>query len=1222
MHRRYARENHVIAREYGQQLLTDLEQDAFGVASIEHRVSDLRKLLERLMNEMLALEPDYPTTLFEQINFLQERLKPTQQVVSYMHEVRKLGNRAAHAGKPPRGSTSRSDAPLTEADYRAGVRAIAAVITHFSGVAPSAKLQSFYASAPDLAVRRADPRPQPEIVASLRLFVTKVKSEPRTTPAGGTYTAYALIGETEEYGHTTIQLWDKSGLVGKLAWQFCTVLCTDLKKAPDRDSLFNTTPKSLVILEPDYLVNATDIAKTYAASLQGNTEVAYLADKFALPETTRAMLLGTLANDCVDELVVDPDQPVNTIFPRLLRTNPRSMLGVLVNDDSISDLREQLNDQGATMRRCISDAKRRGAEFTVEPTFLSETYGIQGRLDLLLEYERQPGRRDVIELKSGRPTTPEVTRRGASQGVWEEHYAQAACYNLLLRSVAPPRNGDTSILYSQDDMQPLRPIDENLAYYQDILLVRNQIVALEYQLKGRYEHARQQLAGGDTSGLPPWTASAAQSLQTQLASVSELHRIYFMAMMSFIAGEHWIAKLGTHPQRGATGLASMWRLDIAQKREREMIISGLKYKRQETRQGDDRVTIMFRRDSDIGEMSNFRPDDIAILYPLEPDGMSSPTQHQVLKCTVIELRPEEVVVKLWSRQVNPRYFEEQKDRHWALEHDVLDNTFDRMYESLALFLQADASKRALLLGERKPRFGSQQPLLGPANNLTSRQREQVVRALSAQDYYLLQGPPGTGKTSRFIRELVRNLLADPRESILLLAFTNRAADEICKAITDLGSEVGFIRLGHNTETKYSNRTLGSIVGQATTPSEVRSAIANTRVFVSTVHSYLGTSDLWRLKRFTTALVDEASQLLDPHLIGPLSQVDRFILIGDHNQLPAVVAQSEKVTALDPKRPQDQALLSVGFWDLRVSLFERLWEQCHSNKCDAETCGILLEQGRMHVQVQNFPSQRFYEGKLTILRPDQQSDTQFFHPVPIHVSDNVRPLLDLLTRRRVVFIPTPPIAPTQANESGNSRGEFASEVEARRVAAIVGALTQLYATELDEKKIGVITPWRAQVAAIRHELEHVDAYRNNRDAVVVDTVERYQGSEREVIILSFSVNYLSQLARMVDLRRPHNRNVAPEKPPQQPKGVAKLASMVGFRKRPAAISEGATSVDRKLNVALTRAKQQLIVLGRPDLLAQAEDQHFKALLDHIAQYGYVFSPQDCDVLDAKPVALLD
>jgi AAA domain-containing protein/uncharacterized protein DUF4145 len=1206
----------VIAKEYGQQLLTDLEQEAFGGAKLEHRVGDLRKLLERLLDELLLLEPDYPTDLFQQITFLEERLKVPPQVVSYMHGVRKLGNRAAHAGKPPRGAAPQPDGPLTEADFRAGVRAIAAVITHFSGVAPSARLQTFYASALDLAARRASPRSQPEIVPSLRLFVTKVKSEPRTTPSGGTYTAYSLIGETEEYGHTTIQLWDKFSMVGKLAWQFCTVKCTDLNKAPNRDSLFNTTPKSLVILEPDYLVNATDIAKTYAASLQGSPEVAYLADKFALPETTRAMLLGTLANGCIDELVVDPDQPGNAIFPRLLRDNPRSMLGVLGNGDSISDLREQLNEQGKTMRRCITDAKRRGAEFTVEPTFLSETYGIQGRLDLLLEYERQPGRRDVIELKSGRPVSSEMTLRGASQGVREEHYAQAACYNLLLRDVTPPRNGDTSILYSPDDTQPLRPIDENLAHYQDILLVRNQIVALEYQLKGRYEHARQQLAAGDTSGLPPWTVGPAQALQTQLASVSTLHRSYFMAMMSFIAGEHWIAKLGTHPQRGATGLASMWRLDIAEKRKREMIISGLEYV---GRESQDTSKIILGRDTDNAETSNFRPGDIAVLYPLELDGTSSPTQHQVLKCILVEARPDEVVVKLMSRQVSPTYFEGLKDRQWALEHDVLDNTFNRMYESLTLFLRASAPKRELLLGERKPRFGSQRPVTGPADGLTPRQREHVGRALSAQDYYLLQGPPGTGKTSRVIRELVRNLLADPSESILLLAFTNRAADEICKAIADLDSEVGFIRLGHNTETKYSRWTLSSIVGRATAPSEVRSAIANNRVFVSTVHSYLGTPDLWRLKRFTTAIVDEASQLLDPHLVGPLSQVERFILIGDHKQLPAVVTQPEKVTALDSKRPHDQALVSAGFWDLRVSLFERLWEQCHANRWDADACGMLHEQGRMHVQVQNFPSQRFYEGKLKALRPEQEGDTRFFHPLPIHVPDDVRPLLDLLTRRRVVFIPTPP---TQNGESGHSRGEFASGIEARRVATIVEALTQLYASELDGSKIGIITPWRAQVAAIRHELEQIYAGRNVRDAIVVDTVERYQGSEREVIIISFSINGLSQLARMVDLRRPRGTGIADSKSSHQPTGIAKVAAAIGFGKRQTTTGNGVGSVDRKLNVALTRAKEQLIVLGRPDLLVQAEGQHFKALLDHITQSGYVFSPQDCELLGPKSAVLLD
>jgi DNA replication ATP-dependent helicase Dna2 len=122
-----------------------------------------------------------------------------------------------------------------------------------------------------------------------------------------------------------------------------------------------------------------------------------------------------------------------------------------------------------------------------------------------------------------------------------------------------------------------------------------------------------------------------------------------------------------------------------------------------------------------------------------------------------------------------------------------------------------------------------------------------------------------------------------------------------------------------------------------------------------------------------------------------------------------------------------------------------------------------------------------------------------------------------------------------------------------------------------RRIGVITPFRAQISEIRRALPP-DLQSSGID---IDTVERYQGSEREVIVVSFAVNHAMQIAAMQSLNQ-----------------------------------DG--SVDRKLNVALTRAKEYMILVGVPEVLRI--DPHYAALLDHIeATGGYMssYSAEDMD-----------
>lgn len=165
-----------------------------------------------------------------------------------------------------------------------------------------------------------------------------------------------------------------------------------------------------------------------------------------------------------------------------------------------------------------------------------------------------------------------------------------------------------------------------------------------------------------------------------------------------------------------------------------------------------------------------------------------------------------MLVRLRNPQFNQRLFEEQDI--WNVEHDLLDNNFITQYRSLFAFLQASAQKRRLILAQ------DTRETPGPTardhlSRMTEEQTAVLRAALQAPDYFLLWGPPGTGKTSVMLRYLVDWIFHHTSENILLLAYTNRAVDEICEAIEQIGPFIRdhYIRIGSSvaTDPRFEDR---------------------------------------------------------------------------------------------------------------------------------------------------------------------------------------------------------------------------------------------------------------------------------------------------------------------------------------------------------------------------------------------------------------------------------
>ena len=306
--------------------------------------------------------------------------------------------------------------------------------------------------------------------------------------------------------------------------------------------------------------------------------------------------------------------------------------------------------------------------------------------------------------------------------------------------------------------------------------------------------------------------------------------------------------------------------------------------------------------------------------------------------------------------------------------------------------------------------------------------------------------------------------------------------------------------------------------------------------VGTVAAIYGKPELFRLKHFDVAIIDEATQILEPQLLGILcargedekDAIDKFVLIGDHKQLPAVVQQNAEQAAI-----YDESLLSIGLSNLKDSLFERLYRNCTaacSSSAIHRSYDMLCRQGRMHPEVALFANRAFYGGRL----------------IPVGLPHQIE---DSDTICRLAFYPS---VPEKAGASAKINYS-----EARIVADLAVRIYEHHQSDFDESRtLGIITPYRSQIALIKKEIESVGIPVLNR--ILVDTVERFQGSERDVIIYSFCVNYPYQLKFLSNLTE-----------------------------------EEGVLIDRKLNVALTRARKQMFITGVPELLER--NPLYKSLL---------------------------
>ncbi len=906
-----------------------------------------------------------------------------------------------------------------------------------------------------------------------------------------------------------------------------------------------------LILEPDYLVDASALAE--CAQEYGTCWQRYFWNRIRPKTITDSILLGNAVNLIFDELITAKDfrsVTFDSLMPKIFARYPIEFVSAKSVDRRFF---QNLHSQFETLKRILStDFSALGIDrrkAMVEPSFICEALGLQGRLDFLQVENGLCG----IELKAGRPPYPENDLSKVSF----PHRAQCALYQSMIQSVLGVKleNQHFYLLYSRN-LNPegcLRPVKTSTRELQKLLNLRNKIVSVERDIS-RYGYVQAEwLVSRLTADnlIPRPSLFTERYIRPEIdcgrrrlerRDDNDLALRYFYRFYAFVSREHYLSKIGYPSGSGISGVASLWRMTRDEKEREGYMFSGLRLVRNLAAEDIPEVEFILPGNT---PSPDFRLGDIVLFYVCDTDADRVSTR-QVFKATIASMTADRVVLRLRDNQ---SYAEALPIAScYAVEHDYVDSSFLLQYKGLYAMLDSSPHRRGLLVGEAGE---------SPVRNMSRRLSYEydspdlsriLLKALQAEDYFLLVGPPGTGKTSVALRNMVREFLAIPEYQILLVAFTNRAVDEICDKLETIGEVDDYIRVGQtlSCDVAYRSHLLSERMKQCRNREEASRSIHSCRVFVATLSSLSGKMELFNLKRFDVAIVDEASQILEPQLVGLLSAktptgrdaVGKFILIGDHKQLPAVVVQSAEESVIT-----DERLRSAGFVDCRISLFERLYRRLPEGSPFAD---MLDCQWRMHPDIALFANTYFYKGALRDGNAPHQISLLPFTNMGDDKWERV------IATKRTAFFPTKTLC----------AGKKYNNEEACKTAAIVNALYRLYernGLEFDERSVGIITPYRHQIARIRQELDKfgISAF----DTIRVDTVERFQGSQNDCIIYSFCVNDESQLEWL-----------------------------------PSYTEESGQLIDRKLNVALTRARRQLFVLGNSRLLSR--NPIYRILITHL------------------------
>ena len=848
-----------------------------------------------------------------------------------------------------------------------------------------------------------------------------------------------------------------------------TVRFFNLHRSNDNTLIF--TSNSTAVLSPDFLIDTTMILYNPYRSLID----ALLPTTISVP-----LLRGSIVNELIDSLILNP-QDTRLALRRAVLKYPLSLCVLYhIDQSAVSPLIKELLQHLPHIKKFVTARLSEGTVLT-EMNIISPLLGFQGRIDCYQETQKGI---TLYEFKSGKERPADHQQVGLYQTLHQLNEK-----NLLYSTIFYSQTGTTKSTTAEINLKRLLN-NRNKLVYLLILLARHRFKQFVDEIK----HFRQRISYEDES---------IEIFLKAIDNAGSIQRAYYFELLSFLIREYFFVKRDVQ--------APLWKSSRDEKEHSSAIIGNMHF----VSHSPESNTLTFAYD---GHPHFFREGDPVLLYP--DTKKESPHKHLLFSCVIRKILPDQIVISPFNRQRDIVETIKKHDR-WAIETNLIDKQFWDSMRALFNILSSKTSTLKVILRE----------IDNPKSNDNSSSLEPVEKALQSSEFFLLQGPPGSGKTSTFLINYVKQVLQQNNVlHVFILAFTNKAVQNICLKLQ--ANNIPYIRFGSkytNDPAFFNKLAHDGYVNAQNIIEEVMHNISrwykqltNTRVIVSTIASFKShLTEFARLFDLSNSelIIDEASQVTEADIAGIIPLFRKFVLIGDHKQLPPVIAQPEHL--LNVKNPD---LRKMGFISLRISLFERLITHCISNNLTTNY-DQLQNHYRTHKDIADLYRKHYTKPLIERLPHQKTTSPPFKLPPPFHA-----------IHKRAIFIPH------SSKETGKRN--------LKEVDIVSNVVKLLTASGIKSRQIGIVTPFRQQINALRNVLPYQD--------LIIDTVERFQGDERDIIIYSASVNNINWLNRIRTI------NYAPPR-----------------------------ETDTRLLVAISRAKHLFIMTGNPDILLK--DQHYEDVI---------------------------
>lgn len=854
---------------------------------------------------------------------------------------------------------------------------------------------------------------------------------------------------------------------------------------PEMPTLVDDSHNILIWL-PDVLVSATTVSQQLSCPRKP-----VLTDKFNFPgETSLPLLSGILLHEVFQQCFIEERWDMVSMerhMQELIQENALSCFSIGIE---LRDLEEDMNKSLPYLNEWFNmyykkTSKVGNARFSVkkaldiEENIWSPLFGIKGKVDVSLDAEINSQLQLLpMEIKTGRE--------------YISHHAQSSLYSLLFKDRYNLDINFFLLVYTKEKLTKLgeiRPAD-----LRSLINLRNRIA--EYLVEGKrdlppviqrsicdrceVQTACMTLHGMLEDGTKE--SSGLQNFDELTEHLTPLHRDFYNYWDILITKEEkllqrlkkdlWVMTSKEREEKNGKCLANMKIIESSNKS------SPLPY------------SYSFEREGGNLQNSQIIKHDRVII--------SDEKGHFTLaNAFVTIIRPTLLVLSV-DRKINSAGpFRIDKD-------EMFHGMGLARFNVLNLFMKdGDTKRRDQIVELKPPEYDNKVRHLDSRFN--SDQRKAYNKVLNTKDYSLILGMPGTGKTT-LIAEIISQLV-NQGKSVLLTSYTHSAVDNILLKVKQYN--INMLRIGHKSRIhkdiqEFSPKPVKSIAeyqNQLLTPDVVGVTCLSINDPIFNLRS-----------KFDYCIIDEASQVSFPISLGPLRLCDKFVLVGDHNQLPPLITHPDPIVKKELSR----------------SLFQFLNDEF------PESVTELTYQYRMCKDIMKLSNVLIYNNMLKCGSEAVANQTLKI-PNPEGYKDIVAGDKDfwmkwvLNEQNRVIFLDHDLVP---AYETANGE-KIENKTEALLIWQIVEALTLC---GVEQQQIGVMSLYRAQIRLL-------NKYLMGKDDIEVLTADQFQGRDKDVVVIS--------------LVRSNKEN--------------KVGDLL--------------QEWRRINVAITRSKSKLIILGSKSTLSQ-------------------------------------